>query len=102
MVEIFLIPISRIIEAINSKSFFAECGECLKQAYDFDDVMVSLYRLNAAPVMISTLIDTVDYKFGWGNFFSHTYILHPVFLAFNSFHINGQSKKFRKPFILLL
>ena len=58
-----------MIKAINSNSFFAECGECLKQAYDFDDVMVSYYRLNAAPVMISTLIDTVDYKLGWENFF---------------------------------
>ncbi len=73
-----------MIEAINSNSFFAECGECLKQAFDFDDVMASLYRLNAAPVMISTLIDTVDYKLGWENFYSHTYVLHPVFLAFNS------------------
>ena len=102
MVENFLIPISRMIEAINSNSIFAECGECLKQAYDFDDVMVSLYRLNAAPVMISTLIDTVDYKLGWENFYSHTYVLHPVFLAFNSFQISGQSKNSGKPFILLL
>jgi len=84
MVENFLIPISRMIEAINSNSFFAECSECLKQAYDSDDVMVTYYRLNAAPVMISTLIDTVDYKLGWENFYSHTYVLHPVFLAFNS------------------
>ena len=91
-----------MIEAINSNSFFAECSECLKQAYDSDDVMVSYYRLNAAPVMISTLIDTVDYKLGWENFYSHTYVLHPVFLAFNSFHISGQFKKSRKPLILLL
>ena len=91
-----------MIEAINSNSFFAECSECLKQAFDFDDIMVSLYRLNAAPVMISTLIDTVDYKLGWGKFYSHTYVLHPVFLAFNSLHISGQPKKSRKPFILLL
>jgi len=71
MVEIFLISVSRMIEVIKSNSFFTECGECLKQAYDSDDVMVSYYRLNAAPVMISTLIDTVDYKLGWGKIFTH-------------------------------
>jgi DNA-binding CsgD family transcriptional regulator len=78
-----------LIGVIGSDRFFDELADTLVDTFGFDCFHVFLYQANAAPVNLSNRPSLCKYQRGLDNFLNFTYVINPVFRAFQGSAASG-------------
>lgn len=78
-----------LIEMVGSKSFFSDLSEMLAIKFGFECFHVFLYQPDAAPVNLANRPAICAYQRGLDNFLSFTYVINPVFRAFQGDAASG-------------
>ncbi len=74
--------ILEFIQAIGSASFFDGFGDAIDRIAPHDSLLFFLYRPGAAPILLSSVRVGEVFQQGLDNYLDHTYLLNPVYQAF--------------------
>lgn len=78
-----------LIEVIGSKSFFEDLSDTLATTFGFECFHIFLYQTDAAPVSLANRPAHCTYQRGLDNFLNFTYVINPVFRAFQGKAASG-------------
>lgn len=78
-----------LIDVIGSKTFFGDLSDTLATTFGFGCFHIFLYQADAAPVNLANRPDLCRYKRGLDNFLKFTYVINPVFRAFQGKAASG-------------
>jgi len=78
-----------LIDLIGSKGFFENLACGLATAVGFKDLYIFLYRTDAAPMSLVNRQSACKYRKGLNNFLNYTYVINPVFRAFQASAASG-------------
>ncbi|MEO9895284.1 MAG: helix-turn-helix transcriptional regulator [Paracoccaceae bacterium] len=78
-----------LIEAIGSKTFFDDLADMLASTFGFECFHIFLYEAEAAPVNLANRPTLCPYQRGLDNFLNFTYVINPVFRAYQAKSASG-------------
>ena len=78
-----------LIGLVGSKTFFNDLSDTLATTFGFECFHVFLYQAGAAPVNLANRPAVCTYKRGLDNFLNFTYVINPVFRAFQGSAASG-------------
>ncbi|MEP5759291.1 MAG: helix-turn-helix transcriptional regulator [Litoreibacter sp.] len=71
-----------LIDVIGSKNFFSDLADTLATTFGFECFNIFLYQIDAEPVCLANRPAHCKYQRGLNNFLKFTYVINPVFRAF--------------------
>jgi len=71
-----------LIDVIGTGDFFARMTEHLERILPFEGLLVFLYSENKAPASLGCFRNAVNIELGVENYLKYTYVLNPVYRAF--------------------
>jgi DNA-binding CsgD family transcriptional regulator len=78
-----------LIDLIGSEHFFKDLSDALVTVFGFECFHIFLYQTDAAPVNLANRPCDCKYKRGLDNFLKFTYVINPVFRAFQGNAASG-------------
>ncbi|MEO9649239.1 MAG: helix-turn-helix transcriptional regulator [Roseobacter sp.] len=78
-----------LIDVIGSKTFVSDLAEVLATTFAFECFHIFLYQADAAPVDLANHPAQCPYQRGLDNFLNFTYVINPVFRAFQGKTASG-------------
>jgi len=78
-----------LIKVIGSKTFFNDLSDTLATTFGFECFNIFLYQTDAAPVSLANRPARCSYQRGLDNFLNFTYVINPVFRAFQGNAASG-------------
>ncbi|NRA89458.1 MAG: hypothetical protein HRU28_19185 [Rhizobiales bacterium] len=73
---------SGIVDAIGTKDFLKKTAELLEDCIPYQGLFLFLYSKNSAPSSLGSFKDAINFKEGSDNYIKYTYVINPVFYAF--------------------
>ncbi|MFT5006550.1 MAG: DNA-binding CsgD family transcriptional regulator [Paracoccaceae bacterium] len=78
-----------LIDVIGSGRFFEDLADVLAKVVGFEGFHIFLYQTDAAPMNLINRPSTCKYERGMKNFLNYTYVVNPVFRAFQGNAASG-------------
>ena len=78
-----------LIDLVGAKTFFIDLSDTLSGTFGFECFHIFLYQTDAAPVSLANRPARCSYQRGLDNFLNFTYVINPVFRAFQGNAASG-------------
>jgi len=73
-----------IIDSIGSELFFTNIAKIVERVLPFEGLIVFLYSKSSAPTALGCFGNALDFQTGLQNYLRYTYVLNPVYRAFQN------------------